>query len=400
MYQNKAEDAVVTPAHLLLSPSDSNNSLNLLNFKNIGLNTLNESSAFPKIRNASKAYNSHLVHTPSSLSAKYKTISNLYANENDHTQTSSFGLKRQHNLASTSALGNSFSSTVLDNASFQKFISTNLNLTSDVQAQLNQPRISPLSLTRNDVTAASTEASRLSALSTSGTKAAASSTALASYPTLLTHINDNSDKSGLSYPIFKLSSPSLSSGDLLNKEIVYSSNNTNDNLAATQTYPNLTTDNVSTSSKYFNLSGPNSKVLPGEQSIRNLPTLTPNKSNLNLSSSGNTITSNLSENVRLNMPLTPANSAADFNTNYVDRSIANKLGSARSFLSSSYPAVLSSSALSTNSLEYDSPVSISSSLDTTGGTAIVDTTKIKSGSVADVFVGSREKTPRAINTAY
>jgi hypothetical protein len=400
MYQNKAEDAVITPAHLLLAPSDSSNSLNLLNFKNIGLNTLDQSSAFPKIRNASKVYNSHLVHTPSSLSSKYKTISSLYANENDHSQTSSFGLKRQHNLAPTSALGNSFSSTVLDNASFQKFLSANLSLTSDTQAQLNQPRISPLSLTRSDVTPASAESSRLAAVTTGSSRVSSSASKLSSYPSLLTHINDNSDKSGLSYPVFKLLSPTLSSGKLLNTETVYGASSVDAVASSTQQYPSLTTGNTSTSSKYFNLSGPNSKVLLGDQSIRNLPNLTPNKSNLNLSLTNNTITSNFSEQARVNSPLTPANSAADYRSNYVDRALTNKLGSSRSFLTSSYPAVLSSSALSTNSLEYDSPVAISSSLDVRGGSSVVDTSTVKQGTAADVFVGSRDKTPRAINTAY
>ena len=400
MYQNKAEDAVITPAHLLLAPSDSSNSLNLLNFKNIGLNTLEQSSAFPKIRNASKVYNSHLVHTPSSLSAKYKTISSLYANENDHSQTSAFGLKRQHNLASTSALGNSFSSTVLDNTSFQKFLSANLSLTSDTQAQLNQPRISPLSLTRSDVTPASAESSRLASVTTGAARVPASASKLSSYPSLLTHINDNSDKSGLSYPVFKLLSPALSSGKLLNTETVYGNSSVDAVASSTQQYPSLTTGNASTSSKYFNLSGPNSKILLGDQSIRNLPSLTPNKSNLNLSLTNNTITSNFSEQARVNSPLTPANSATDYRNNYVDRALTNKLGSSRSFLSSSYPAVLSSSALSTNSLEYDSPVAISSSLDVRGGSSVVDTSTVKQGAAADVFVGSRDKTPRAINTAY
>lgn len=400
MYQNKAEDAVVTPAHLLLVPSDIHNSVNFLNFSNVGLNTLSESSAFPKIRNASKVYNSNLVHTPSSLSSKYKTISSLYTNENAYLRSSSFGLQRQHNLASTAALGNSFSATILDSQSFDRFLSNNLNMSFSATDQSNGTKVSPLSFIRDASVGVDVDSSRLSPLTSASSVVSSSQGKLSLFPSLLTHINDNSDKSGLDYPIFKVLSPSLTSGSFLNSETMYTQQTSSDQTSSTAQYTSLTTSNSPTSSKYFNLNGPNSKVLLGDQSIRNIPTLSPSKGNLNLSSQTNTLLSNYQGGDRSNSPLTPLTSATDLRTGYADNALMNKLGSARSFLSSSYPAVLSSSAKYSNSLDYDSSEVASSSFNAKGGTSVIAHTSSKKGLSGDVFVGSREKTPRAINTAY
>jgi hypothetical protein len=400
MYQNKAEDAVITPAHLLLVPSDVHNSLNFLNFSNVGVNTLSESSAFPKIRNASKVYNSHLVHTPSPLSSKYKTLSSLYANENTYLRSSSFGLQRQHNLASTSALGNSFSASVLDSNSFEKFLSNNLNKDFSVDSQVSTPKVSPISFNRDSISSTDADTARLSLLTESSASVTPAKGKLALFPSILTHVNDNSDKSGLDYPIFKILSPSLTSASFLNSDSMYSQRSSSSQTSATGSYPALTSLNSATSSKYFNLNGPNSKVLLGDQSIRNVPVLNPSKGNLNLSSGLNTLTSNIAGASRSNSPMTPLMSASETQTGYSDVSLVNKLGSARSFLASSYPAVLSSSAKYSNSLEYDSSEISSTSFNTREGALVKAHTSSKKALSGDVFIGSREKTPRAINTAY
>ena len=54
MYQNEADDRIVTPAHLLLMPSDPSGSANFLNFRDIGISTLRESSAFLKFEISQK----------------------------------------------------------------------------------------------------------------------------------------------------------------------------------------------------------------------------------------------------------------------------------------------------------------------------------------------------------
>jgi hypothetical protein len=209
MYQNKSEEQVVTPAHLLLIPLDSSSVANFLNFKSVGLDTLQASSAFLKIRNSTKIYNSHLVHAPSSLTHKYFNIQNLFKDENDILSTSSFGVRRQHALASVSSLGNSHSSTLLDSNSFDKFLNTNLSLNQQrVNDTLNDISVTtPLSLSKV-VTDTNESTNTLRTRSIIGTShdLVSPETKSILYPTNLNHVNDDSDKSGIKFPGSRVSS--------------------------------------------------------------------------------------------------------------------------------------------------------------------------------------------------
>ena len=408
MYQNKSEDSVITPAHLLLIPSDSGNSINFLNFGNIGVNTLRESSAFSKIRNSTKVYNSHLVHTPSLFTGKYNKLNSLYLDENSYLTTSSFGVRKQYNLYATSALGNSSASTLLDTNSFNKFLHSNLNLSSEVTSESRPLTLSALSLDKSNTFSPSADSARLtSLLKTNKLTASAGVTRLSQYPSLLENINDNSDKSGLSYPSTKLLSPNVVVASLQNNEMTFSQSTLLETGSVTSNHSDLSVSNTSSTSKLFNLNGPNSKVLLGDQSIRSMPYLTPNKSNLNLSTEVNALTSNINFSNRSNRPLTPFSSAVASQVGHPDYTLFNNVSSARSLVSSSHPAVLSSSTRGSNSLDYDNSVSEEKSSTYSyndpailKGNKIMELTTIKKLPVAEAFVGSREKTPRSINTAY
>ena len=129
MYQNEVDDRITTPAHLLLMPLNLSEAPTLLNFRDIGISTLRESSAFAKIRNFTKAYSTHLITTPSLFSAKYQRLTSLYIDENLFLPTTSFGNQRQHSMAAISTLGNGSSSTLMDTHSFLKFLNTPPSLT-------------------------------------------------------------------------------------------------------------------------------------------------------------------------------------------------------------------------------------------------------------------------------
>lgn len=408
MYQNKAEDSVITPAHLLLIPSDSGNSVNFLNFSNIGVNTLRESSAFTKIRNFTKVYNSHLVHTPSLFTGKYNKLNSLYLDENSYLTTSSFGVKKQHNLYATSALGNSSASTLLDSNSFNRFLHSNLNLSNVVTSETQPLTLSALALNKPDTFSPGVDSARLtSLLKTNKLSTSAGVTRLSQYPSLLENINDSSDKEGLSYPSTKLISPNVVTASLQNNEMTFSQSTLSETSSATSNPGNSSVLNTSSTAKLFNLNGPNSKVLLGDQSIRNLPDLSPNKSNLNLSTEVNTLTSNITFSHRSNKPLTPFSSAVASQVGHPDYTLLNNVGSSRSLISSSHPAVLSSSVRGSDSLDYDNAVSEEKSStysyadpQVLTGNKTTELTTYKKSPVGEVFVGSREKTPRSINTAY
>ena len=402
LYQNKTDDKVLTPAHLLLLPLDSSNLINYLNFKDVGINTLSESNAFSKIRNATKIYNSHLVHTPSSLSSKYQKINSAYISENSFLTTSSFGVKKQHNNLSLLATGNSASTTVLDSNSFNKFLNAASLDDTTPNLQANRIQASPLSLqvktskTSADATRASVLLNQVSA------PTQLASLKILNYPASLESINDNSDKSGLSTPLAKLTSTGLNESIVYNPDLVFTKSVLDTTNSPVTSYVGLTRDNLTISTKEFNLNGPNSKVLANDQSIRNFPNLTPNKSNFNFSPKLNTVASNLSLNSKLNKSWTPSTLVNSNNSGQVDYTLFNKLASSRSFLQSSHPSVLSSNNLESNSLAYDrsAPVTSTKVANLWSYTNFLEQSKASTNAVGDVFVGSREKTPQAINSAY
>lgn len=402
MYQNKLEDRVVTPAHLLLVPSDASGMVNFMNFKNIGLNTLQASSAFSKIRNSTKVYNSHLVHTPSAFTNKYYSINSTFASEDDFLTTSSFGIKKQHNLASASSLGNSFSSTMLDKNSFNRFLESNLNINSATvdNYELGSVKPSALSLRKSGSSDISTvDNTRLSNLTKPTTSLISSNAKLTSYPTTVENVNDNSDKAGLNYPETRLASSNFVSGSYKNTSILYNANS--NELSSVAIAPEeLTRSNQSSNSKVFNLSGPNSKVLLTDQSIRSHVDLNPSKSNYNLSSKFNTMTSNSNFATRSGKSTNPFTTSSHALTNYVDYQLFNNIASSRSFISESHSPITSSNAALSNTLNYDSNQVITKSVSYDNNGSLEDVFLSKKGKVGDVFVGSREKTPKAINTAY
>lgn len=401
MYQNKPEDRVITPAYLMLTPVDSGNTVNFLSFKDIGLNTLRESSAFAKIRNATKVYNGLLVHTPSNLSSKYASLNSLYVDENSYLSTSSLGLRRQHNLASTASLGNSFLSTSLDTQSFKKFLATNIGIESKDSHHVPMTDASALSLSKSDVVNVTENTNRVSTLlQQTSSNNTSTLTNIMNYPSFVSSLNDNSDKAGIAYPATKLSSKGVNSLKFVNPNLVFSQGNLDYTSSLSLNSKLQTVLNKSSNPRVFNINGPNSKVLLGEQSIRNLPDLNANKSNFTISTDRNTSASNVANLNRLNRSPSVYSNALDSRTSYANLSTVTSLASARSFIADSHPAVLSSSLEYSNSLNYDSTSSTTKGLSYGVDGTLESSSTLKKGSVGEVFVGSREKTPKAVNSAY
>ena len=241
---------------------------------------------------------------------------------------------------------------------------------------------------------------RLPQLLSKDVTASSAQTGLNNYPTALASLNDNSDKAGLSFPATKVASPSLSSAELLNSNYVASSSSF-DAAHSNTSAPDLETrSNNSSNPRVFNLSGPNSKVLLADQSIRAHVDLTPNKSNYNLSSGVNTIVSNANLQNSMNKVSTPYSSSEDVINNYLDYQLACYLASHRSFISESHAPVTSSNPVLADPLHYDSTKSTTRTISTDSSGDVSVNTKVKKSAGGEAFVGSREKTPRSINTAY
>ena len=397
MYQNKFEDQVITPAHLLLLPLDNNSSLNFINFRDVGLNTLKESSAFSKIRNYTKVYNTHLVHTPSELTTKYLFINKTFMNENSFLSTSSFGLKRQHNLISNSTFSSLPSSTLLDSKSFDQFLNSNLALNTKPLSENILDPLPSTSLTFNKGIASDVDTSKnLNSLRelTFENTITPPLTKLTSYPTTLKNINDNSDKAGLSHVATKLSSSKSPRSSFLGSESRFDKSIEPANTSLTRSYINLDRLNQSKTNKQFKLSDSDAKVLLTEQSVRLYPELIPSKSNLNLSNDVNPILVSNNTNKRLNLTSTPSRLSTDSLTGYTDHQLVNNISSSRSLMVDQHPAVLSSRTSMVNSLNYDT-----NKIDNIH--VIPRTQEVKNFvPVSDMFIGSREKTPRVLNSTY
>ena len=404
-YQNKLEDRVITPAHLILLPNEEGSSFNFLNFQNIGVNTLQESSAFSKIRNATKVYNTHLVHTPNSLSNKYNLLTSLYEDDSSFHTSSSFGVYKQHNLLSVSSLGNSLAGSTLDSTSFNKYLSTNFSANTNLDLSASSNSLSSpdaLSLSKPVSKSGITETPRIANVLGSSAESGVNTKNLPlnTHPSWESNFNDNSDQKGLQYPISKVATSSLTSAQLTSANSAYSQLNSQDSLSATDQLINTNRSNLSTNARVLNISGPNSKVLAGDQSVRVLPELSGSKSNFNLSSGVNTLESNSTVSSRLNSPNSPFTSAIDYNAGFPDKTLVSKLENARSLNVDGLPPVLSSDPSNSNSLEYDSLISSNQTTSFLPDGTLATSKFTKSAPVGEVFVGSREKTPRAINTSY
>lgn len=96
-----------------------------MNFKDIGVDTLQASKAFKQIRASARIYTTNIIHNPSTLTSKYIKLSGLFSNTGDFNDSITFGHKRQPGLTSTSAT-TVIHSTFLDKKSLNKFLDYNL----------------------------------------------------------------------------------------------------------------------------------------------------------------------------------------------------------------------------------------------------------------------------------
>ena len=398
MYQNEADDRITTPAHLLLMPSDPAGVVNFLNFKDIGINTLRESSAFSKIRNFTKVYSTHLVHTPSTFTSKYQKLNSLYVDENNFLNTSSFGVSKQHSSASISTLGNSFASTLLDSKSFAKFLDSNVGFDTTLNSSLNETSKSPLTATKRPLLSLPTASTYTTTILKSDTEVGSQST---NYPTLIESFDDNSDKEKMNCPTLSLSTRNLVLGGRRNGNLVFSQQDAYDTNSLTSDYADITLLNTSTNSRLLNINGPNSKVLLNDQSIRNIPTQNLNQAHLNFSLGVNTMSSNFQLAERVHKAVTPYSNASVSESGYQDKALTSHALSTQTYTSLSHPAVPSSNPALTNPLSYDSHIAYTEkNIYNKMGRLTQGPGTNRKPVVGDVFIGSREKTPKSINTAY
>lgn len=302
-YQNKTNDQVITPAHLLVIPTDNYKLLNFINFNDIGSSTVQEINAFKKIRMFSKTYTSNLSFVPNNYSQKFKTISNLYLNDSSFVDSYSYGLKRQHNFLSSSSLLNNQSS-FLNMSSLNKL--TNLNFKNSEFHKSNSPTYGHDFLKKNNNVALSSNSLRLNnlfnELHSQSSLNFFNKTLL--YPNHLSTINDNSDKKKINFPMYKLFNSKLNKNNLYNLNNLNKLNELND-LYLFDNNDEIKNNffNNQITYKSLNTFSPNQTTSLPERYIRNFIKNSPSASHFNYSSNLNTINeyiSNASTSVAFN----------------------------------------------------------------------------------------------------
>lgn len=130
-YQNKNRTAQsTTPGSILLSPNNSDATLNNIDFSFIGNNINADSNAFSKVHRFSKLASTNNTSLLTSSNRILTKLNNLYITPQSLTSDSyQYGSNRQHSLSSLNTFLPSFS-TLVDNVSFKKFFSYSCNTTS------------------------------------------------------------------------------------------------------------------------------------------------------------------------------------------------------------------------------------------------------------------------------
>ena len=354
-YQNKSFDHVITPAHLLAIPLDNYKLVNFMNFNDIGLNQLQESHAFKKIRMFSKTYTSSLTFIPNNYSNKYKNLSELYINENSYVDSYLYGLKRQHNFLSIFSIFNNYSTFFNLNSvnklvnfnfnnSFQSFSKSinNYNLTNFFK-KTNNSNLNNQFLRINNFFFKYSNSFELNNLNN-----------FSSYSNILNLINDDTDKKKTNYPIFKLFNLTYKKkNNLLNYQNLNKLNDFADiNLLINNNESFDFFNNKNINFKTFLLFSNNQSISLTDRNTRKFLNTKPTFPNLNHSTSLNSINTYISLTKNL---LTLNNVFFLFanNSNWIDLNTSLKLNTNRLNYDYPYSPISSNNSL-INTFNHDS----------------------------------------------
>jgi len=347
-YQNKTNDQVITPAHMLVIPSDNYKLLNFSNFNDLGSSSVQEINAFKKIRMFSKTYTSNLNFIPNNYSYKYKLFSNLYLNDLNFSDSQLYGLKRQHSYLSSSSLINN-QSTFLNLNSISKII--NFNYKTNV-VKNNENDFSGYNyFKKNNNSHLNVDSLRIQSIFNNLNNFKLNNSII--YPNTLSLFNDDSDKKKITYPIYKIFNNKFSKINLNNTNDLNKLNYWNDSsiLDTNSEVRNFffNKNNIFKKSTAFSS---NQSVSISERSIRNFVKNSPSVSQYNYSLNLNTVNDYFND----------SNSLFGFNNlnflnlsqnNWINTLTSNKYLSSRISIDYPYSPLVSNNA-HINMLDYDS----------------------------------------------
>lgn len=380
-YQNKNNDQIVTPAHFLVLPIDNYKLLNFLNFNDLGSSSTHEINAFKKIRMFSKIYTSNLSYIPNNFSFKYKSLSSLFINDSNITDSYLYGLKRQHNFLSSNSLLNN-QSTFLNSKSFNKII--NFNFKNNTKLKQNSLNYNFKNFFKKSLTLDTNTSNTMVINLFKNTEPASELIFFKNsliYSNFVSSINDNSDKIKFNYPIYKFFNVKNKTNHFYNYNNI-NQLNTDSDLILLDSNNSLSNSffNYNVSYKTINLFSNNQSIPLSNRYLRNFLNTSLSDSNYNYSLNLNTLNDYL---INYNSSFGFNNNffATSLDTNWINPISSHRRLSAHIFFDYPYSAVISNNP-STNVTDYD------------------NLNKTNIADIPTVLQGKEESTPLFLSNLY
>nr|ASY95747.1 Cox2 [Stylonychia lemnae] len=314
LYQSKSSDSVVTPAHLLVVPFENAKLFNLFNFNDIGLNSLQESNAFKKIKIFSKIFSSDLHFQDSKFLNKFNKINSYLASDDSYINSSSLASKRQHNFLSSKTFINK-PLTHLDVSSIKKLI--NFNFKTNIIKSKNRNNF----IFNFNTNSSSTSYNENNFFNLMNKKLFTSSflnlSKFKTYESLLNYVNNNSDKKQLANAYSTIFNKKINKYNFFNKQQLIENKLNFENLIFSKSNENFSEfSNKSINVKKFDFSSSNQSILLPNRNIKNFVNNKPNKSALNHISNLNSINF-----LKQNLKATTNSSQVDILKNYLSKNV-------------------------------------------------------------------------------
>lgn len=327
LYQAKSSDSVITPAHLLVVPFENTKLFNLFNFNDIGLNSLQESNAFKRIKIFSKSFSSDLHFQDSKFLNKFKKINSYLTSDDSYVNSSSLASKRQHNFLSSKTFINK-PLTHLDISSVKKLI--NFNFKTNIIKSKNNNNGFIFNFNTNTSHTDSNKNNFFNFINKNVFNSSLLNVSkFMTYESFLNYINNNSDKKQLSNIYSTIFNKKINKYNFFKKENLIENKLNFENFLFSESNENVFEfSNKFSNVKKFDLNSSNQSILLPNRNIRNFIDNKPNKPTLNHLSNLNSINF-LKQNLKNNTNSSPTDLLKNYLSKNVDIKDFKKLSNSK-----------------------------------------------------------------------
>jgi len=268
---------------------DKSGSVNLTNYSKVGLSTLKDSSAFKKIQYHSKVNPQSLYGDSSNYSQRYNKLYNLYLNTSNLNDSYNYGTMRQQGYSTLAATPSSYG---LESHSVSKMLDYNYGVSGDAVSGKHAKALAVSSNQLNTNNLANTVS-----YSSDSSVVSAESIKHANFESNKSLLNSTTDSKFYPNPVKSyLSKPKQASGVRAQVDLsVTSSADLPSGIRAQSPAVNKT--NNSSSYKFRDLKSSDLSFLSSDKNIRDINQVSLGKTNFNLMSENNNLSSLVSSTI-------------------------------------------------------------------------------------------------------